>query len=309
MLPPLFTADYLSRLETLRIQTRRRFLGSRPGGHLSLRRGAGLEFADYRRYSPGDDLRYIDWNLYGRTDRLYIKQFQEEEELYTSLFLDSSASMAYPAQDGKSEAARDIILSLAHVVLAGSDAVKLSLLGAATPQSAPATTPFFRGRQRLVNFAEFLAGYIRSVGFQPANNRDHVNVVQSLARQLQQSHHPGKAVWVSDFLFPLPDVRAGLSLLRGAGFDLAVIQILGHEEIDPPTFPGGARLTDSESGEESLVYFDDHAKQTYMQRLDRHNRELQSSCHQAGVHYARFITHQDLPYFVLRELPELGLLM
>ncbi len=300
MLPPLFTSHYLSRLETLRIQTRRRFLGSRPGGHLSLRRGAGLEFADYRRYSPGDDLRYIDWNLYGRTDRLYIKQFQEEEELYTSLFLDSSASMAYPAQDGKSEAARDIILSLVHVVLAGSDAVKLSLLGDATTQSAPSTTPFFRGRQRLVNFAEFLDSY------RPAGQ---VNLVQSLAQQLQKSHHPGKAVWVSDFLFPLPDVRAGLSLLRGANFDLAVIQILGHEEIDPPTFPGGARLTDSESGEESVVYFDDQAKPAYMQRLDRHNRELQSSCHQAGVHYARFITHQDLPHFVLRELPELGLLM
>ena len=300
MLPPLFTSHYLSRLETLRIQTRRRFLGGRPGGHVSLRRGAGLEFADYRRYSPGDDLRYIDWNLYGRTDRLYIKQFQEEEELYTSLFLDSSASMAHPAQGGKPEAARDIILSLVHVVLAGGDAAKLSLLGDATIQSAPATTPFFRGRQRLGKFAEFLDSY------SPAGQG---KVVHSLAQQLQRSHHPGKAVWVSDFLFPLPDVRAGLRLLRGANCDLAVIQILGHEEIDPPTFPGGARLTDSESGAESVVYFDAQAKQAYTQRLDRHNRELQSSCHQAGVHYARFITHQDLPHFVLRELPELGLLM
>ena len=154
MLPPLFTSDYLSRLETLRIQTRRRFLGSRPGGHVSLRRGAGLEFADYRRYTPGDDLRYIDWNLYGRTDRLYIKQFQEEEDLYTSLFLDGSASMAYPAQDGKAAAARDIILSLAHVVLASNDAVKLSLLSMDT--TAPSTTPFLRGRQRLGTVAEFL---------------------------------------------------------------------------------------------------------------------------------------------------------
>ena len=298
MLPPLFTSDYLSRLETLRIQTRRRFLGSRPGGHVSLRRGAGLEFADYRRYTPGDDLRYIDWNLYGRTDRLYIKQFQEEEDLYTSLFLDGSASMAYPAQDGKAEAARDIILSLAHVVLASNDAVKLSLLS--TDTTVPSTTPFFRGRQRLGNVAGFLDSY------SPAGR---INVVRSLAQQLQQSHHPGKAVWVSDFLFPLSDVHTGLNLMRDANFDLALIQILGHEEIDPPLFPGGARLTDSESGEESVIYFDAQAKQTYMQRLDRHNRELQSSCHQAGVHYARFITHQDVPHFILRELPELGLLM
>ena len=296
MLPPLFTSQFLARLETLRIQTRRRFLGNRPGGHLSPRRGAGLEFADYRRYAPGDDLRYIDWNLYGRTDRLYIKQFQQEEELYTSLFLDLSASMAYPTQDHKHEAARDIILSLAHVVLAGNDAVKLSVLGGKATQ---ATTPFFRGRQRIFTLADFLSTH------SPAGQLD---VVQTFAQQLQTAHRPGKAIWISDFLFPLSVLRATLSLLRGMNSDIALIQVLGHEEIDPPLFPAGVRMVDSENGEETLVYFDARAKQTYMQRLDRHSRELQSSCHQAGVHYARFVTHQDLPDFILNELPALGLL-
>ena len=296
MLPPLFTSQFLARLETLRIQTRRRFLGSRPGSHLSPRRGAGLEFADYRRYAPGDDLRYIDWSLYGRTDRLYVKQFQQEEELYTSLFLDLSASMAYPTGDHKHQAARDIILSLAYVVLAGNDAVKLSVLGG---RSAQATTPFFRGRQRIFTLADFLSGH------SPAGQ---VDVVQTFAQQLQTAHRPGKAIWISDFLFPLPVLRATLSLLRGMNSDIALIQVLGHEEIDPPLSPGGARMVDSENGEKTLVYFDARAKQTYVQRLDRHNRELQSSCHQAGVHYAYFVTHQDLPDFILHELPALGLL-
>src|SRR5262245_14096590 len=146
MLPPLFTPQFLARLETLRIRARRQFLGSRPGGHLSPRRGAGLEFADYRHYTPGDDLRYIDWKLYSRTDRFYIKLFQEEEELYTYLFLDLSASMAYPTGNGKYEAARDLTLALAYVVLAGDDAVKLHVLSNAASKHA---TPFFRGRQRL----------------------------------------------------------------------------------------------------------------------------------------------------------------
>jgi len=299
VLPPLFTSQFLARLETLRIQTRRRFLGNRPGGHLSPRRGAGLEFADYRRYAPGDDLRYIDWNLYGRTDRLYIKQFQQEEELYTSLFLDLSASMAYPTQDHKHEAARDIILSLAHVVLAGNDAVKLSVLAGRSTQAAQSTTPFFRGRQRIFTLADFLSTH------SPAGQ---VDVVQTFAQQLQTAHRPGKAIWISDFLFPLSVLRATLGLLRGMNSDIALIQVLGHEEIDPTLFPGGARMVDSESGEETLVYFDARAKQTYMQRLDRHSRELQSSCHQAGVHYACFVTHQDLPDFILHELPALGLL-
>ena len=299
MLPPLFTSQFLARLETLRIQTRRRFLGSRPGSHLSPRRGAGLEFADYRRYAPGDDLRYIDWSLYGRTDRLYVKQFQQEEELYTSLFLDLSASMAYPTGDHKHQAARDIILSLAYVVLAGNDAVKLSVLGGRSTQSAHTTTPFFRGRQRIFTLADFLSRH------SPAGQ---VDVVQTFAQQLQTAHRPGKAIWISDFLFPLSVLRVTLSLLRGMNSDIALIQVLGHEEIDPPLSPGGARMVDSENGEKTLVYFDARAKQTYVQRLDRHNRELQSSCHQAGVHYAYFVTHQDLPDFILHELPALGLL-
>src|SRR5262245_8109222 len=112
VLPPRFTSQFLARLEALRIRARRQYLGNRPGSHLSPHRGAGLEFADYRHYTPGDDLRYIDWKLYSRTDRVYIKLFQEEEELYTSLFLDLSASMAGVAGDEKYETARDLTLAL-----------------------------------------------------------------------------------------------------------------------------------------------------------------------------------------------------
>src|SRR5215831_18854639 len=140
MLPALFTPQFLARLETLRIRARRRFLGNRPGGHLSLRRGTGLEFADYRHYTPGDDPRYIDWKLYSRTDRPYIKLFQEEEELYTYLFLDLSASMAHPAGDEKDVAARDLALALAYVVLANDDAVTIHMLSSIRNGDA---TPFF----------------------------------------------------------------------------------------------------------------------------------------------------------------------
>src|SRR5262245_10386230 len=155
-LPPLFTPQFLARLETLRIRARRRFLGSRPGGHVSPRRGAGLEFADYRPYTPGDDPRYIDWKLYSRTDRPYIKLFQEEEELYTYLFLDFSASMAYPLDNEKEAAIRDLALALAYVVLASDDAVKIHILSATNDRAA---TPFFRGRQRVFDLAGFLQAH------------------------------------------------------------------------------------------------------------------------------------------------------
>src|SRR5215831_17144177 len=127
-LPPRFTPQFLAGLETLRVRARRQFLGNRPGSHLSPHRGAGLEFTDYRHYTPGDDLRYIDWKLYSRADRFYVKLFQEEEELYTYLFLDLSGSMAYPVSNEKYANARDLTLALAYVVLANEDAVRLHAL-------------------------------------------------------------------------------------------------------------------------------------------------------------------------------------
>jgi uncharacterized protein (DUF58 family) len=296
MLPPLFTPQFLARLETLRIRTRRQFLGSRPGGHLSPRRGAGLEFADYRHYTPGDDPRYIDWKLYSRTDRFYIKLFQEEEELYTYLFLDLSASMAYPVGDEKYEAARDLALALAYVVLANDDAVKLHALSSKAEGQA---TPFFRGRQRLLDLANFLSAH------QPAGK---VETPTALARHLQAARRPGKAIWISDFLFPASTYQAGLNLLRAANFDLAVVQVLGKSEIDPPLAPAGARMVDSESGETAMVRFDAAAKKEYLRRLELHNRTFRSFCHQAAVHHALFTTGQDLQTFVLHELPALGLL-
>lgn len=296
MLPPLFTPQFLARLETLRIRARRQFLGSRPGGHLSPRRGAGLEFADYRHYTPGDDLRYIDWKLYSRTDRLYIKLFQEEEELYTYLFLDLSGSMAYPVNSRKYEVARDVALALAYVVLAGGDAVRLHLLASDPDGQA---TPFLRGRQRLLDLANFLA--VRRA-------QGPLDPPRALARHLQTVHRPGKAIWISDFLFPISFVQRGLHLLLAANFDLAVIQVLGKEEIDPPLFPAGARVVDSESGEATVVRFDTAAKQEYLRRLTLHNRTLRSFCHQAGVHHALLTSDQDVQAFIMHELPALGML-
>ena len=230
MLPAVFTPQFLARLETLQLRSRRKFVGSRPGRHASPRRGAGLEFADYRPYTPGDDPRSIDWKLYCRTDRHYIKLFQEEEDLYTYLFLDLSASMAHPSGDAKYAAARDLTLALAYIVLAGDDAVKLHALSGAETEPA---TPFFRGRRRFIQLHDFLAD------LQP---QGRLHPPTALARHLHTLHRPGKAIWVSDFLFPVDVFHTSLNLLRAANFDLAVVQVLGRTETDPPLRPAGAPL-------------------------------------------------------------------
>src|SRR5439155_26188672 len=136
-LPEEFTPEFIARLEQLRIKTRREYAGLGKGSHLSPRRGSSLEFSDFRHYSLGDDFRYIDWGLYGRTDKLYIKLFKEEEDLLTYIFLDASASMAYPARDAKFESAVAMALALAYVALAAGDRVMIRLLAGSESPAQP----------------------------------------------------------------------------------------------------------------------------------------------------------------------------
>src|ERR1700675_920132 len=146
-LPDEFTPGFLARLEKLRISTRHRYAALGRGIHPSPKRGSSLDFNDYRHYSPGDDFRYIDSGLYGRSDKLYIKLFQEEEDLLTYIFVDASASMGYPAGDRKFESAMLTALALAYVALASGDRVLLRVLGGSGAKVDPS---FVTGRHRIV---------------------------------------------------------------------------------------------------------------------------------------------------------------
>src|SRR5260370_24187300 len=128
--------------------------------HLSPKRGSSLEFNDYRHYSPGDDFRYIDWGFYGRSDKLYIKLFQEEEDLLTYIFVDASASMGYPAGDHKFESAMVTALALAYVALASGDRVMLRVVSGTNVKVDPS---FVTGRHRIVELARRLSA-LKSAG-------------------------------------------------------------------------------------------------------------------------------------------------
>src|SRR5216684_2448912 len=152
-LPEEFTPDFLARLEHLRIKTRREFEGLGKGTHLSPRRGSSLEFSDFRHYALGDDFRFIDWGLYGRTDKVYIKLFKEEEDLLTYIFLDASASMAYPPSDRKFESAVALALALAYTALAQGDRVMVRVMGGGAKELQ---SGFLYGRHRIVELARTL---------------------------------------------------------------------------------------------------------------------------------------------------------
>jgi uncharacterized protein (DUF58 family) len=292
MLPAPFTSEFLNRLEVLRLRTRKETLGNRPGAYSSPRRGTSLEFADYRKYSPGDDLRYVDWGIFARTDRLYAKLFHEEVELFAYVFVDSSASMAFPSKREKFIPAGNLALALSYVVLANHDHVRLHALG-----EHNAASPFFRGRSRIADLIRFVRA------LDPAGATD---LAASLGDHLRRIRRPGKAILISDFLVPPVSYQRGLNLLRAFNLDIAAIQVLSAPEIAPP-LTGDLTVIDSESGEEIKVHWNEATRRSYRERLDRHNRELKSYCHQSGIHYSMYRTDEDLTDYVLKTLPAMRL--
>jgi uncharacterized protein (DUF58 family) len=295
MLPNPFTPKFLTQLETLRLRTRKEVLGSQTGSYASPRRGTSLEFADYRRYAPGDDLRYLDWGIYARTDRLYVKVFREEVDLFAYVFIDASASMGFPSLQVKYLPACHVALALSYVILANHDHVKLHLLQDGVARAA---SPFFRGRRRMLDCVNFATSVTPggALDFAPA-----------LGDYLKGMRRPGKAILISDFLMPASEYQKGLNLLRAFNLDIAVIQVLSRHEVDP-AFPNGSlALVDSETEVEINYRWDQNSRREYQDRLAHHDLELRSFCHQSAINYSLYVTDRDLSDFVFATLPAIGL--
>ena len=293
-LPDQFTAHFLARLEELRIRTRRQYAGMGKGAHLSPKRGSSLEFNDYRHYAPGDDFRHIDWGLYGRTDKYYIKLFKEEEDLLTYIFLDASASMAYPAGDRKFEYAVATALALAYVALGSGDRVMIRVLGG-SGGLAPA---FVHGRHRIVELARKLREVL------PGGQYDFAQV---LAREMLSIRRAGKVFVISDFLMMLNSVTKGLGLFLAASMDLTAVQILGGRELKGHGLDGVVDVIVSESGERVRVAIGVREREQYQETMMRLTREIRSFCLKRGLHYSLYVTDREFQSFFLRAVAELGL--
>lgn len=295
MLPSPFTPQFLTQLEILRLRTRKEFLGAHTGSYASPRRGTSLEFADYRRYTPGDDLRYLDWGIYARTDKLYVKLFREEVDLFAYVFIDASASMGYPSPQLKYLPAAHVGLALSYVVLANHDHVKLHLLQEAGRGKA---TQFYRGRRRMTDCVNFATG---------AAPGGRIELAAALGDHLKKMRRPGKAILISDFLMPASAYQPGLNLLRAFNLDIAAIQILSRAEVDPNFTQGSLALVDSETSQEIKYQWNAEARRDYQAKLAQHNAELRGFCHQSGIHYSLYVTDRDLSEFVFATLPAIGL--
>ncbi len=230
MSAPLFTPEELMRLKRLRVQQRRQSFGDRMGDWRTARTGAGGLFADHRDYVPGDDLRYVDWNVYGRLGDLVVKRFEQEENLNLLLCVDRSRSM----EGAKSHTARRLAAALGYIALAHLEHVRLAWL----PSASNATITIHRGRERAQKLLDEL-------GETP--DEGETNHTRDLAKILGATRTRGVALVVSDFYDPREAV-AGMAHLRTRGFDVAALHVLDQTDVELPK-GASVRAVDRETGE------------------------------------------------------------
>lgn len=293
----IFTSGFYRQLQQLKIHTRRAFLGSRQGGHVTNRKGHGLEFADFRLYSPGDDYRHIDWGVYGRTDRLYIKEFREEQDLNVSFILDGSRSMAYPETSRKFELAKELALALGYVALSDGDTVSFSVLGVMdTPRYS---TP------RALQKAILAMAKVHPAASTKESTPSFLSEIRRVASKLRI---PGRCFLISDFLFDLDEQFRALDVLRAKNFEITVFQVLAPEELTLGLRAEDSFVVDAESGEVVELGLGGGASTEYARALAKHVEALENYCRKAGIQHVLISSAEDVPALVLSKLPQLGLL-
>src|SRR5947209_4558246 len=211
--PPLLDPAFLARLEQLEIVSRKIFLGRTKGERLSKRKGQSVEFADFRNYVVGDDLRFLDWNLFARLDRLFLRLFLEEEDLHFYVLIDNSLSMEFGSPT-KLHYAKQVAAALGFIGLTNLDRVMVEAFNDRITQSSPA----LRGRRSLWRLLDFLGGV------QPAGPSDFTRALKAFSVKC-----PGKGVVVilSDFM-DKGGYEDGLRYLIARNLDVYVVQVLSQ---------------------------------------------------------------------------------
>jgi uncharacterized protein (DUF58 family) len=292
MLTPNLSPSLLNQLELFRIRSRRAFLGTRQGAHRSLKKGHGLEFSDYRKYELGDNPRAIDWGVFGRTDKLYIKRFEEEQELRVAICLDNSASMFVPPEAKKWEYARDLALGLSYVGLMAQDLVTvLPMSGGRCPECFGPS-----------------AIHVLAADLLKVSSAEKVDFSRALQGAAARTKLPGVAVVISDFLTPIEEIRVGFAALLSRNLDITAIQIACDFDEDPPLSLNNSTVMDLENEQELSISFDEERLAAYKKYVAKHNDELSSYFSSQKIRRVRFRTSSDFASEILATLPFTGIL-
>ena len=259
----------MAQLERLELVTRKVFRGRMKGERRSKRKGQSVEFADYRQYVPGDDLRSLDWNLYARLDKLIVKLFLEEEDLHFFTLIDASLSMDF-GNPTKLQYAKQLAAALGFVGLIRTDRVRIETLG----QSASNRGPVLRGRRGVWRMLEYLDE------IQPGET---ASLAQGVKNFCVRNTGKGIVVLISD-LMDKSGYEAALRYLVSQQMDVYVIHVLSQEELNPDV-KGDLKLVDCEDQDIAEITVSAPLLAKYKSTLNAFVSGAQEFCNRRGMNY------------------------
>jgi uncharacterized protein (DUF58 family) len=287
----LLEPEFLHRLEQLELVSRKIFLGRMKGERRSKKKGQSVEFADYRNYVVGDDLRFLDWNLYARLDRLFLRLFMEEEDLHFYVLIDNSLSMDF-GTPSKLHYAKQVAAALGFIGLVNMDRVMVEAFNDRLTQTMPAA----RGRRSLWRLMDFLKK------LEPAGPSDLRQAMKTFSLKCSGK---GIVVLLSD-LMDKGGYEDALRYLIARQMDVYVIQVLSQEEIEPEVV-GDLKLVDVEDDDVAEITVSGPLLKRYKQNLAAYRAALHDFCTRRGVTY--LFTSNQVPFdrLVLTYLRQRGL--
>jgi uncharacterized protein (DUF58 family) len=291
--PLLFDSVFLAKLQQLHLLARRLFRGEHRAERRSRQIGSSLEFADYRNYSWGDEPRTIDWAVYARTERLFVKLFEQERDLDLHFLIDVSASMRWApagAATPKLDTARRVAAALGYIALANLDRVNVGWFDSRLGDDLGLT----RGKAQFHEILEFLRA-----APEPAGPTALATCLRAFTQRLKRR---GLVFVISDFFDPAGWEEA-LALLRYDQFQVHTVQILHPAELDPGLL-GDVRLSEIETGEAVDLTATESLVKAYREQVAAYLQELEGYCLRSGIGYALATTDvpfEDLVLKVLRD--------
>ncbi len=288
---PLFDSEFLKKLEYLSLVSHRVFRGQLLAQRRTKQLGGGIEFADHRDYTPGDDLRYLDWNVYARLNETLLKRFQEEEDLHVYLFVDCSRSMDF-GSPLKFDYARQVAAALAYIALADLDRVSVIAFAGDTLDSFPLT----RGKARILSLLDFLER-LECRG-------DVTDLARVTTGFVHRSQRRGLAIVLSDLYDP-SGFQRGIDVLRHRQYEPHLVQVYDRREAEPDLL-GDLELYDVETAGTRKVTISERNLRQYRRIFSDFLSSVERYCLTYGLGCTRTSTEVPFDELVLRMMREAG---
>ena len=291
-LTELLSPQFMARLDSLDVLSRKILRGTLRGERRSKQRGQSVEFADHRPYVVGDDLRFVDWNIYGRLEQLFLKLFLEEQDLTVHLVLDTSASMDFGTPP-KELFIKRLAAAIGYVSLVNNNRVNITCFA----DGKVGELKFMRGRNYISPMAHLLL----------TTEAEGLSHLEKTCRQLASERiAAGVMIVMSDFLIK-EGFESGLLRLMGPRYDLYVIQVLSPQEIEP-AIAGDLKLVDVEDLDTAEITVSGALLNYYKKNLAAYCNELKDFCTRRGVAYVLANSADSVENLVLNYLRRIRLL-